>query len=250
MHWYLGIEIGGTKGIIMINHCTGQLRPEHDMTIYRDGKWSHIDLKNSDWVDGFIGSTRNYIDAIMGNAPALLSADQGREILKCSLAIRKSNRLHRVVYLDEMDALVPSIYARYAKIKKAGKIPGSQGLLDRIGLFGSTDKYASQAEKLTEELPGRFNADLAAGWTIKVGLDFSTSGGKNIQYYLTVDNNQINLVKGPFPDSADLVIATSAGTWAAILLKKKKLEMAFLQGKLQLKGRAEDGLKLKSLLNI
>jgi len=243
-------EIGGTKGIIIINHCTGLLRPEHDLTLYRDGKWSHIDLKNSDWGDGFIGSTRNFIDAILGNEPALLSAGEGRETLKFALAIRKSSTLHRVVYLDEMDALIPSLYARYAKIKKAGKIPGAQGLLDRIGLSGSTEKYASQAEKLTEELPGRFNAKLAAGWKIKVGLDLSTAGGQNIQYYLTVDNNQISLVKGPFPDSADLVIATSAGTWAAILLKKKKLEMAFLQGKLQLKGRAEDGLKLKSLLNI
>jgi len=146
--------------------------------------------------------------------------------------------------------LIPSLYARYAKIKKAGKIPGAQGLLDRIGLSGSTEKYAPQAVKLTEELPGRFKAELAAGWKIKVGLDLSTAGGKNIQYYLTVDNNEISLIKGPFPDSADLVIVTSAGTWAAIILKKKKLEMAFLQGKLQLKGRAEDGLKLKSLLNI
>ncbi len=223
---------------------------DHDLTIYREGKWSHIDMKNSDWGDGFIGSTRNFIDAIMGNEPALLSADEGRETLKFALAIRKSSKLHRVVYLDEMDALIPSLYARYAKIKKAGKIPGAQGLLDRIGLFGSTEKYASQAEKLTEELPARFNAELAAGWTIKVGLDLSTSGGKNIQYYLTVDNDKINLIKGPFPDSADLIIAASAGTWAAIILKKKKLEMAFLQGKLQLKGRAEDGLKLKSLLNI
>jgi hypothetical protein len=40
------------------------------------------------------------------------------------------------------------------------------------------------------------------------------------------------------------------GVWAAILLKKKRIEIAVLQGKLRYSGKVEEALKLRSAFGI
>ena len=65
---------------------------------------STISILLDDWVEGFKGNTRNFINSILGREEPYITAGQGRYILKIALAIQKSNRLHREVYLDEMDA--------------------------------------------------------------------------------------------------------------------------------------------------
>jgi hypothetical protein len=47
-----------------------------------------------------------------------------------------------------------------------------------------------------------------------------------------------------------LTLIMPAGTWAAILLGKKRLETALLQGKIKYEGRAEEGLKLRGAFGI
>jgi putative sterol carrier protein len=70
------------------------------------------------------------------------------------------------------------------------------------------------------------------------------------KYHAAIDERGMTLREGPWPDNAAVVLAAPAGTWAAILLGKKKIEMAFVQGKLKIQGKAEEGLKLKAALHL
>ena len=102
-------EISGTKGIILINRCSGQLKSGPAMHFY-DGEWRDIECACDDWCEGFKGSTRNFADAMLGRNEANLTADQGRYVLKFDLALQKSNMLCREVYVDELDEADPEKY--------------------------------------------------------------------------------------------------------------------------------------------
>ena len=67
---------------------------------------------------------------------------------------------------------------------------------------------------------------------------------------MTVAQGKATLTEGALPDNAALTISLPAGTWAAILLKKKRIETAFLQGKLRVEGHAEVALKLRSAFGL
>jgi len=47
-----------------------------------------------------------------------------------------------------------------------------------------------------------------------------------------------------------MTLKIKAGTWAAVLLGKKRIETALLQGKLKLEGQAEQALKLRRAFGI
>ena len=102
-------EISGSKGIILINRCSGQLKSGPAVQ-YFDGQWHDIHCEYDDWGEGFKGSTRNFAAAISGHEPANLTAEQGRYVLKFDLAIQKSNMLNREVYVDELDERDPESY--------------------------------------------------------------------------------------------------------------------------------------------
>jgi putative sterol carrier protein len=47
-----------------------------------------------------------------------------------------------------------------------------------------------------------------------------------------------------------LTLHIPAGTWAAILLGKMRLEAAILRGKVKYEGRAEEGLRLRTVFKL
>ncbi len=84
------IEITGSKGIIVINRCTGRIK-EGPVVSYFNGKgWTYFDEIESDWSSGFNFSIQNFIDAVEGKAIPLFSGEQARNILKMDLAIAQS----------------------------------------------------------------------------------------------------------------------------------------------------------------
>ena len=83
------------------------------------------------------------------------------------------------------------------------------------------------------------------------GLQLLTQGDvPEKRYSISIRNGQAVITPGEWSENADLVLRISAGTWAAILLGKKRIETAFLQGKLKLDGKAEHGLKLREAFKI
>lgn len=238
------VEITGTKGIIVINRCTGNVKDCASIN-YFDGMWHDINAAD-DWVEGFKGNTYNFINSILGKEDPYITAEQGRYILKISLAIQKSNRLHREVYLDEMEARFPERYAKkmHAALVKA-KRPVKKSILERLGLAGNTASYAPQAKKLTEDLVKQYDPSAAPGWETVLGIDLLAEGTVlPMKFTLTVKDGHAVLSEG-LPADAVFTLTVSAGVWAAILLKKKRVEMAFMQGKLKIQGKSEEALKLR-----
>jgi predicted dehydrogenase len=239
------IEVTGTRGIIVINRCTGAVKSGPSISFF-DGVWHDINMPEDDWIEGFKGSTRNFIGAILDREEQLLSAEEGRKILKFSIAVQKSNRLHREVYLDELDRLFPGRYAWSMKRKSVKASSHRKGFLQRLGFSGSDSRYAGQAHAMICGLPERFDPNAVAGWDAAIGIRLLAEGGvPEMNFSLVIRNGTAAIMEGTLPDNAVCIMTAPAGTWAAILLKKKRVEMAFIQGRLKLEGKADEALKLR-----
>jgi len=95
------VEIQGSKGIIYINGCTGNMFVGCDCGgpgtpgvywIDSKGNWhSDCNLKTN-WKWSFINSTQHFINAIRNDTEPILSGKDAREILQITLAAVKSIR--------------------------------------------------------------------------------------------------------------------------------------------------------------
>jgi predicted dehydrogenase len=95
------VEIQGSKGIIYVNGCTGNMFAGCDCGgpggpglywIDPDGNWhSECDMETN-WKWSFINSTKHFIEAIKNDTEPILSGKDAREILQLTLAIVKSIR--------------------------------------------------------------------------------------------------------------------------------------------------------------
>jgi len=244
------IEITGTKGVIIINRCTGLLKDGPAVSLF-NGEWKHFDMDNDDWAEGFKGSTVNFINAVLGKEKPYLSAEEGRYILKFGIAIQKSNKLHREVYLSELDSKFPVLVACFNRARHVfAKMP-KKNIFDLLGIGGNTEQYALQAKELTEKLTIQFDPSAVEGWETVMGLQLTPEGSvPSMKFTMMIKDGKAVLTEGSLPDNAVFTISTSAGTWAAIILKKKKVETAFIQGKLKIKGKTEEALKLKAAFKL
>lgn len=97
------VEITGSKGVIWVTRCTGKMRQTPSLKVYRDGRTICYEAMRDDWADSFIDSTRDFIRAIREGGQARLTGEDGREVLKFSLAALRSGRLNRPVTMEEME---------------------------------------------------------------------------------------------------------------------------------------------------
>jgi len=244
------LQITGSKGIIFIKRCTGLIHNEAVVSLFNNSGWTYFDELKSDWGEGFRGAANNFIAAIKGTEKPMLTAEQGREILKFDLAMAKSSRLRREVYLDEMDKPSPESFTKKQIKKEIKEKYPKKSLLST--LFGEgNEKYATEAGTLTEQLAKNFKPEAVKDWNSVIGIHLTPEGkSPELKFAVTVKDGNVTVTQGSLPDNAVLTIRTGCGTWAAILLKKKKIEMAFIQGKIKLEGKAEEGLKLRSAFGI
>jgi len=97
------IEITGTRGIVQVNQCTGNISDRAAVSLYCEGKWRHFSDVDGDWASGFVGATRNFLAAVRGEEQPFLNGQQGREILKIDLTIQESARSGREVNPEELE---------------------------------------------------------------------------------------------------------------------------------------------------
>lgn len=245
------MEITGTRGIIVINRCNGNINCGPPVSLFNGKKWIHYPSVKSDWVEGFIGGTRNFIAAVQGKENPRLSGEEGRDVLRFSLALLKSNKIRREVYVDEMDARFPGILYRRRVAKEKKARGGSKSLLERLGIGGSGARLAPKARELTEALAARFNPEAVKGWECLIGLHLLAEGGtQESKYSIEVKKGRMQMTEGNLPENAVFTLKIGSGTWAAILMKKKRLETAFITGKLKIEGRAEEALKLRAAVGL
>lgn len=244
------IEVTGTRGILQVRRCTGDICTGPGVRRFDGHRWIDYPDVATDWLEGFAGATVNFIDAVRGEAPPLLSAEEGREVLRLTLAITASARRRREVYVDELDAAWPWLHT-WRCIRKERRAAAGAGRSARLGFGRKEAALADQAQSLTEALPARFDATAAADWRGVVGLHLTAQGtAPDMRYTLRVAAGRATIEAAPWPDETPLVIRVPAGTWAAVLLGKKRIETALLQGRLKLTGKAEYGLKLKDAFGL
>jgi predicted dehydrogenase/putative sterol carrier protein len=244
-------EITGSRGIIVVHRCTGNVVEGPAVSLFTGDRWQHYGDIPSDWSEGFKNATANFIAAVKGEESPLLSGSQGRDILKFALAIAKSSRVRREVFLDEMDARLPAWFAWRQARKSRREHSNAPGLLEKLGLGGRDERYASQALDLTEKLMERFKPEAVQDWNAAIGLQLLPHGtAPQVDFSFIIQAGHLVITRGHLPVDPSLVLRIRAGTWAAVLLGKKRIETAFLQGKLKLEGQAEQALKLRAAFGI
>ncbi|MEW6528187.1 MAG: Gfo/Idh/MocA family oxidoreductase [Spirochaetota bacterium] len=244
------IEVSGTQGIIIIHRCTGNINKGPAVSVFTSKGWKHYNEK-SDWALGFIGATHNFIESILGKAQPMLSGQDARDVLRFSLAIQKSAKVRREVYTEELDAPFPALYYYFRHRKDIAAAKPKKSLLERIGLSGNTSQYAPQAKELTDEFLKRYNPDAVKQWTVTIALNIEPDGeAQGFCYGIMINNSVLTVKEGVLPQKWDMKITVPAGLWAAILLKKKRIEMAYLQGRIKIEGKSEEALKLRAAFGI
>ncbi len=86
------IEITGTKGVIWVTRGHGKLLDEPPVVLYKDMKVHSFSDMEVGWESSFVNSTRHFINAYFKGEPPSLTGEQGRDILRFTLAAQESSR--------------------------------------------------------------------------------------------------------------------------------------------------------------
>ncbi|MCY3879262.1 MAG: Gfo/Idh/MocA family oxidoreductase [Rhodobacteraceae bacterium] len=84
------VEITGTEGVIWINCGHGQIGEPPPVALYRGGAMREFRDVPTGWEQSFILSTRHYINVLKHGGTPVLTAAEGRQILRLALAAEQS----------------------------------------------------------------------------------------------------------------------------------------------------------------
>jgi predicted dehydrogenase len=103
------LEITGTAGVIAIARGHGRIVEGPALWLHADGRSEGFSFPDSDlgWEASFIHSTRHWIECLRTGATPHLTGEEGRDILKFTLAAQLSAELGRAVRVDEVGRLAP-----------------------------------------------------------------------------------------------------------------------------------------------
>ncbi len=97
-------EITGRRGVLWVNHCSGQMLDLPPVQMYRDGVMTSFSNMDWDWATSFINGTHDFVDAVLKGRESQICGPEAKEVLRFSLAIQLSGKEHREVALDEIIA--------------------------------------------------------------------------------------------------------------------------------------------------
>ncbi|MDE0113617.1 MAG: Gfo/Idh/MocA family oxidoreductase [Albidovulum sp.] len=86
------VEITGTSGVLWINCGHGRLGDPPPLAMYRNGNTTEYRDMISTWEQSFLLSTRHFIDVLMNGGRPVLTAREGRQVLRMALAAEESAR--------------------------------------------------------------------------------------------------------------------------------------------------------------
>ncbi|WP_269585344.1 Gfo/Idh/MocA family protein [Roseibium sp. Sym1] len=95
------VEITGTHGVLWINCGHGSIGNGAPLALYRDGQVTEYCDIPSGWEQSFIQSTRHFLTVLHEGGDPVLTARQGRSVLRFALAAEQSAREGRPVSVGE-----------------------------------------------------------------------------------------------------------------------------------------------------
>ena len=97
------VEITGTKGVIWINCGHGQIGDPPPVALYSGGRTQEFRDIPKGWEQSFVLSTRHYIDVLQNGGRPVLTAAEGREVLRFALAAEQSAAEGRTVRIGHTE---------------------------------------------------------------------------------------------------------------------------------------------------
>ena len=240
------IQVSGSAGLVMVNRCTGELLGGPSVSLYSRNGWRHFRIP-SDWKLGFIGSAWNFVKSIRGEEEPALSFPMAMEILSIDLAIAHSAATGKEVSLKPDGAILPLLAAYLKKRGEIREARAGRRLLTEAEGRDTSGESAGLAVQLTRELPGRLTAGIAIRDELRIGLELAGAtypGGLKLMSIM-FGGGKIRVDEDRLPENPNLVIRTSAGVWAGVLSGNRRIEAAYLQGRLKFVGAVETALALK-----
>jgi len=96
------IDITGSRGMITLTRCTGQLLDQPALILYRDGRRTLFEDLDADWQASFTAGVRDFPRAILENRETRISAERAQEITRFAYALTISARTGVEVRPDEV----------------------------------------------------------------------------------------------------------------------------------------------------
>ncbi|MCY3702923.1 MAG: Gfo/Idh/MocA family oxidoreductase [Rhodospirillales bacterium] len=91
------VEITGTKGVLWINVGHGRLGDPAPVALYRDGTVTTYHDMATGWEESFVLSTRHFLEVLRNGGSPVLTAVEGRQVLRFALAAEESARTGQTV---------------------------------------------------------------------------------------------------------------------------------------------------------
>ena len=91
------VEITGSEGVLWINGGHGRLGDAPPLALYRDGTLTNFRDVETGWERSFVLSTRHYLDVLTHGGRPVLTAREGRQVLRFALAALESARVGAAV---------------------------------------------------------------------------------------------------------------------------------------------------------
>jgi predicted dehydrogenase len=95
-------EITGSRGILWLTRCTGQLMDIPALILYRDGETRCYNDIPAEWEEGFKASNRHFIDCLLGGTTPHLTGEEAIKVMQFALSTYASDEAQAPVRPDSI----------------------------------------------------------------------------------------------------------------------------------------------------
>lgn len=95
-------EVTGSRGILWITRCTGQLMDVPALIMYRDGETRGYDNVPAGWEEGFKRSNWHFIDCLLGGTTPHLTGGEAIKVMQFALSTYASDDAQAAVEPDSI----------------------------------------------------------------------------------------------------------------------------------------------------